>query len=158
MKEILGQTLSGRNTGDLLPQVVFSPVIYHDPRQEFKHPPSEVRSQKRGLLSVICLPDPRHELDKKSFIFHCSGVCWKMGCQGSGKVEKGRGLGPWERVEPDPGARMQGQAVSKHMQGFCRGQDGQTGGEAASDGPSSQQEPLGRAGQCTPGPFASGFT
>ena len=108
-------------------------------------------------MSVICLPDPRHELDKKSFIFHYSGFCWKMVCEGSGKVEKGRGLGPWGGMEPDPGARMQGQELAS-MQGFCRGEDGQTGGGAASDGPSSQQEPLGRAGQCTPGPFASVFT
>ena len=117
MKEILGQTLSGRNTGDLLPQVVFSPVIYHDPRQEFKHPPSEVRSQKQV---ACCL----------SFVSLTPGTSWTrsllystvVGFVGRWGV---RGQARWRKVEvSDPGkgwSRTQGQECkARQLASICR--------------------------------------
>ena len=43
-------SVTGRHTGDPLPQVVFSPVICHDLGQEFKCPPSKVRFQEHHWL------------------------------------------------------------------------------------------------------------
>lgn len=81
-RDLGADSVSREYTEDPLPQVVFPPVIYHDSRQEFKCPPSEIRSQQQAAHHLSCLPITRPRLEKKTFIFHYSVFCWKMGSLG----------------------------------------------------------------------------
>lgn len=107
-RDLGADSVSREYTEDPLPQAVFPPVIYHDSRQEFKCPPSEIRSQQQAAHHLSCLPITRPRLEKKTFIFHYSVFCWKMGGSGMRKGGERWRSQTWGGMEPDSGARMQG--------------------------------------------------